>query len=178
MTRHIPIRLLALLCVLSTFVGAAFGGTLSRQYAPIVFGAPAGPSVVTLVESDTTFVSAAYDPVARRVYVGYIDRAHGNRAHFTELIGDALYDVALPAFPPGLAAAPAFSPPDSPKDADSAMLVIDGWAYWFVSSREVDQAGAPFKLKLYRFRPAPIPATATPAKVPGPAPTPAGPSLP
>lgn len=156
-TRTIPLRLLALLCVLSTLIGAALGSAAvgGRQFLPVVFGAPAGPSIVTLTESDTTFVSAAYDPLSRRVFVGYIDRAHGNRARFTELVGDRLVDVALPAFPPSLVSAPAFNPPDSPKDADSAMLVIDGWVYWFVTSREVDDPTGPFKLKLERFQPGP-----------------------
>jgi len=143
-------------------------------HLPVVMGAPIQPGTITLVETDTSFVSAARDDQSGRIFVSYVDRAHGNRLHLTELVGDALVEVPAPT----VASAPAFSPPDSPKDADSAIIAFNGWVYWFTTSREINEAGQPFKLKLRRFQPGPVVPSPTPAKVPGPTNTPAGPSLP
>jgi hypothetical protein len=145
--------ILAWAIVLSLALGSVIGGAaqpLWRTFLPTIATAQQ-PSIVTLVDSDTTFVSAERDASTGRIYVAYIDRAHGNKAHFTELIGDQLHEVPLPQLP-ARAVAPSFSP-DSPKDADSAIVAFDGWVYWFVSSREVDMPGAAFKLRLWRFRP-------------------------
>lgn len=126
---------------------------VSRAYLPFV-GTPPQSSTITLVESDTTFVSAAHDPVTRRVYVSYIDRARSNKLHVTELIGDRLVELQSPVLAQiqPASAAPAFSP-DSPKDAASAMLVIDSWLWLFVSSRDDGDPTGPFKLKLLRWKP-------------------------
>jgi hypothetical protein len=95
-------------------------------------------------------VSVDRDPVSGRIYVSYIDRGDGNRAHLTELVGDTLVELADPV--PSPAAAPAFSP-DSPKDADAAVLVVNGAVWWFVSSRDPQDPTGKFRLKLLRFRP-------------------------
>jgi hypothetical protein len=140
--------LLALAIPSSQAAPPAAPAPVAPSYFPL-FRAPPQAGTVTLVESDTTFVSAAYDPSTGRIFVSYIDRGNGNKAHLTELIQDRLYEVA----PPTLAGtAPAFSP-DSPKDADSALLAINGWLWWFVSSRDVDDPTGDFKLKLTRVQP-------------------------
>lgn len=121
-------------------------------YLPL-FRAPPQAAVVTLVESDTTFVSAAHDPSTGRIYVSYIDRAHGNRLHLTELVQDRLVELE----PPGLAqlqpiAAPAFVPPGE-KEAASALLAFDAWLWLFWTARDEGDETGPFKLKLLRWRP-------------------------
>jgi hypothetical protein len=123
----------------------------ARSFLPAVL-AQGAPAWVTLTESDTTFVSVDRDPSTGRIYVSYIDRGNGNHAHLTELIGDRLVELADPV--PSPAAAPAFSP-DSPKDADAAVLVVNGAVWWFVSSRDPQEPTGPFRLKLLRLRPSP-----------------------
>lgn len=145
-TRLIPLLLIALGWNLALAVSYAV-------HLPIVFG-QASPSLVTLVQSDSTFVSVARDEHTGRIFVNYIDRAHQNRLHATELITDVLHELPVPLLATAsLAAAPAFTPPDSAKDAASAVLIIDGWEWLFVTSRDADDPTGPFKLKLLRFKP-------------------------
>ncbi len=110
---------------------------------------------VLLRSSDTTFISAARDASTGRIFVNFIDRAHGNRLHATELVGDQLVELPEPVSKPapaGAEAGPAFVP-DGNKDADSASIAFDGWQYLFVSSRDADATSGPFRLWLLRFRP-------------------------
>jgi hypothetical protein len=139
---------LALLLMLAVPSSAA---PPARSFLPAILTQAGAPTWVTLTQSDTTFVDAARDPASGRIYVAYIDRGNGNRAHLTELIGDQLIELRDPVRPRS-GTTPGFMP-DSPKDAASAVLVVDGAVWWFVTSREIDQAGAPFTLKLLRFTP-------------------------
>lgn len=125
--------------------------------APPVFlpliGAPPTQVVITLVESDTTFVSAAHDQSTGRIFVSYIDRGNKNRLHVTELVQDRLVELE----PPGLAqlqptVAPAFVPPGE-KEAASALLAFDGWVWLFWTARDEGDEIGDFKLKLLRWRP-------------------------
>lgn len=145
-----------LLALVSAGLSGALIGSAAPAPAPVVrlplIAGPLTPTRVVLVESDTTFVSADRDAVTGRIFVSYIDRAHSNRLHFTELVSDTL--VEAPA--PGIAGLqpgplPAFQPSDT-KDADSALIAYGGWVWLFVSSREINEAGEPFKLWLVRFQ--------------------------
>lgn len=134
----------------------------NAQYLPNVRTAAAATPLPTPVPpagwvllrtSDTTFISASRDASTGRIYVNYIDRAHGNRLHATELVGNALVELPEPVARPGPASAgPAFVP-DGNKDADSASIAFDGWQYLFVSSRDAGATSGPFRLWLLRFRP-------------------------
>jgi hypothetical protein len=148
LTRAALALVLALLLALAVPSSAA---PLARSFLPAVLTQPGAPTWVTLTQSDTTFVDAAVDPASGRVYVSYIDRGNGNRAHLTELIGNTLHELHDPVQTPA-SAAPAFTP-DSPKDADSAVLVVNGAVWWFVSSRDPDDPTGDFRLKLLRFLP-------------------------
>lgn len=123
------------------------------QFAPVVVGQavqPVEPSTITLITSDTTFISAAHDSMSGRVFVAYIDRKNGNRLHVTELINDRLVEMPAPNIAPRVA--PSFTT-DAPKDAASALLFIDGWLWLFHSSRAVGDPGGPFQLQLTRWKP-------------------------
>lgn len=160
MKRH---AIIALVAVLALLLGSAIGAQPAQPPAPPVYlpniQAPQQPALVRLVASDTTFVSAARDESTGRVYVNYIDRAHGNKLHLTELVNDRLVDLVEPpnattvaALLATRAAAPAFSP-DSPKEADSATLAWDGWQHVFFSARPLDKPTGPFELWYWRFVP-------------------------
>jgi hypothetical protein len=148
LTRAALALVLALLLALAVPSSAA---PPARSFLPAVLTQAGAPSWITLTESDTTFVDAAHDPVSGRVYVSYIDRGNGNRAHLTELIGDQLIELRDPVRPRS-GTTPGFTP-DSPKDAASAVLVVDGAVWWFVTSRDESDPTGPFTLKLLRFRP-------------------------
>lgn len=154
--RHWPfiVMLFFYLCFTSLTIAAL---QPSQSFMPVVLADRAiVAGTITLVESDTTFISAAFDPVSKRVLVAYIDRAHGNRMHETELINDKLVEIKDPAVQSDVIT-PNFVPIDSSKDADVDQFILDGWVWLFVTSRDVcaipeDCAGTPFKLKLTRFK--------------------------
>jgi hypothetical protein len=144
----------ALALLLALFLALAVPSSAApparQSYLPVI-EAQSAPGWVTLTESDTTFVDAARDSASGRIYVAYIDRGNGNRAHLTELIGDQLIELQDPVRPRS-GTTPGFMP-DSPKDAASAVLVVDGAVWWFVTSRDEGDPTGPFTLKLLRFRP-------------------------
>lgn len=158
--RSATAALVALALLLFLPAQAAQPALTPARYLPSVYTAAATPTPtplpavgwVLLRSSDTTFISAARDASTGRIYVNYIDRGNGNRLHATELIGNALVELAQPPAKPAPAAGPAFVP-DGNKDADSASIAFDGWQYLFVSSRDEGAASGPFRLWLLRFRP-------------------------
>lgn len=167
MKRSIFYSLLALLLAASAalggFVAQAMQPRPALAYLPVVANnaqpLPPAPPVgrFILVQSDTTFTAAARDEVSGRIYVAYIDRQHGNRAHFTELISDTLHEVPMPLLFPGTPAL-SFTPPGSPKDADSGAIFITQHptgplVWWFLTSRPQDTPDGPFQLQLLRFKP-------------------------
>lgn len=158
MLKRIPVSVLMFFNMLIIFVAIpiAFAVSINRTFFPVVYGAqPLG--LVTLRESDTTFISATVDSASSRVYVAFIDRANGNRAHDTELIGNTLHEMTLPALS-NQELRPSFVTPDSNKDAAVCQFVLNGVVWFFFTSRDAcvnpeDCAGTPFKLKLLRFIP-------------------------
>jgi hypothetical protein len=164
MKRSIFYSLLALLLAASAALGGFAAYAMQPRpalaYLPVVANGaqplPPAPPIgrVVLIESDTTFVTATRDDESGRIFVAYIDRAHGNRAHFTELISDTLVEVPTPLLP---AIAPSFTPPGSPKDADAGAILITqhdtgAIVWWFVTSRPEGDPDGPFQLLLLRFK--------------------------
>lgn len=129
---------------------ATLPGKLS-MFPLIVNGqAQARATITTLVESDSTFVSAAIHAPTQRRFVSYIARANGNRLHITEDCGNRLEELDLPPELLGsLALQPAFTFTGD-KQADSAMVITGNTIRVWVSSRDATTEGnsdGPFKLK-------------------------------
>lgn len=129
---------------------AAFAGP--NVFMPLIVNgqAPQQATITTLVESDTTFVSAVLHASSNRRFVSYIARANGNRLHITEDCGNRLEELKLPAAILGsLDLAPAFTF-EGDKQADSAMIITGNTIRVFVSSRDATPEGnsdGPFKMK-------------------------------
>ena len=140
--------------VLCLTVSITFSAISNRSFLPTVYGAPLTPGTITLIETDTTFISATYDTVSKRIVVAYINRAQGNRIHETELINDKLEEIKDPVLTRLLheTISPSFVPVDSSKDAAMSQFILDGWVWLFRSSRDKDNPDGPFKLKLTRFK--------------------------
>jgi hypothetical protein len=136
-------RRTALLTLAALPVAAA--APVPRQFLPIVRQQGAY-SIVPLIESDTTFISAVNVPGTTRVLLSYIDRGHGNRLVVVEDVGDHVENIPLPPIAlAGLALAPAFSPP-GPKQADGFLLIVGGELRLYYSSRAEDDPSGPFWL--------------------------------
>ncbi len=119
---------IVILFLLSAMSFRVYGAITNQSFLPIIYGRSVQPvaGVVTLRESDTTFLSATYDLATKRILVAFVDRAHGNRVHETELISNTLVEVQLTAIM-NTAQEPSFTVPDSSKEAAVSQFVLDGW---------------------------------------------------
>lgn len=141
-------------------LGVVFGATSPRAFLPVVATGQIPTTIVTLVHSDATFVSAANPPGTTRRLLSFIDRAHGNRLAVVEDVGDRVVDVTLPPLAlQALAPSPAFIVPDSPKQADGFILIVGNTMYVYFTGRDADDPTGPFKLKRITM---PIPPPASP----------------
>lgn len=147
-------RLLAALALVAAFV---FGGVRAAQswrvLLPAVANGQAAPTITTLVEDDSTFVGVALVPGTSRVLLTYIDRAHGNRLHLVEDVGDHVAEVKLPPLGTVSAApSPSFVAPGD-KQADGVPIVLPAtfntpaMLRVYFTSRDEDDPDGPFKLK-------------------------------
>ena len=129
MTRHIPIRLLAVLALLCTLTGAAIGATLHSSYLPVVQSAPVATrcdASAPLLDQDTGLISAGQTSDGRYI-VAYQDRAHGSRAHVAQHVGDHLVEVAdVPASTVFGDPGPQFSPPGPKQGALALVMGLPG----------------------------------------------------
>lgn len=156
-------RFTALAVLILALASVLLGARVAQERAdaapaPIVrlplVQAPTTPASVLLVKTDSTFVSAAYDESTGRIFVSYIDRRHGNRLIVSELVNDQLVSLSAPATLQPNAAGPSYTPLGN-KDADSALLAINGWLWLFHTTRPTVEDGdpGPFELRLERWRP-------------------------
>lgn len=143
-------------CVLAWNVAiglAAFAGP--NVFLPLIVNgqAPQQATITTLVETDSTFVSAATHPPSGRRFVSYIARGNGNRLHITEDCGNRLEELALPASISAALGVEGLAPSftfEGDKQADSAMVITGNTIRVLVSSRDATTEGnsdGPFKLK-------------------------------
>lgn len=135
--------IVCIVCLLAPW--AAAGAVVSRQLLPIIRNGQAQPSVVTLVESDSTFVGATADATGR-IVLTYIDRAHGNKLHVVEDVGDHVVELIDPIATQTAPIAPTFEV-DGPKQADGVPLIVGDKLHVYFTSRDVDDPTGPFRLK-------------------------------
>jgi hypothetical protein len=149
MSRRLATHLLVITVVLAAMV---LTGLLARSqstqlaYLPIV--ATSRPTVIVLIDADTTMVSAYVLPGTQRIIVTYIDRANGNRAHITEDIGTRVVEIPVPPEFATLQSSnqPAFVVPGD-KQANSVVVATNGILHIYVTSRDEGDPTGPFKLK-------------------------------
>jgi hypothetical protein len=128
---------------------ASYAQTQARSvdYLPIVTSQqPNAPAtLVTLVNSDTTFVNAALVPNTCRVIVTYIDRANGNRLHVAEDRGTQLLELPLPPMATQLQSTQPDFEFTGQKHASGFPIVVCGRLRIYANSRIVDNG--PFVLQ-------------------------------
>ena len=110
-----------------------------RTFLPLV--QTNATTVVTLVDYDTTLAMAANVPGTCRVFVTYVDRAHGNLVHVTEDVGDRLVEVQAPMLADS---AQGFVPPGN-KHASGFPIVVCGRLRIYLNGRDEGDIDGPFK---------------------------------
>ncbi len=113
----------------------------SRTFLPLV--QTNATTVVTLVDYDTTLAYAAGVTGTCRVFVTYVDRAHGNLVHVTEDVGDRLVEVQAPVLADSQQG---FVPPGN-KHASGFPIVVCNRLRIYLSGRDEGDIDGPFKLK-------------------------------
>lgn len=133
-------------CALLLLLGLAPAAGETVINVPIVgkeYQAPA--DLVTLVDSDSTYISATLAP-AGCVFMAYIDRAHGNRLHVVRDAGDHVVEVPLPPLAQQVAQDPAFTAPGDKQAAGALLFAGSRMLIYYTSRDEGDPSGI-FKLK-------------------------------
>lgn len=158
----------AQLAIFGLMIGVMIGSmtasaaTEPRAYMPVIKNGQAPVArLVTLVDTDAGFVTAATIPNTSRVIVAYTDRRDGNRLKIGEHVGDTIKPLPDP-LTLALAAKlfgdvlpkPSFSYPGE-KQGFGMPVFVAGEMRIYATSRDEGDPDGPFKVKVLI---APIPA--------------------
>ena len=138
----------ALLIALGFNLGIGLAALAPKAYLPVVANGQAKVTETTLINTDTTMVTAYVLPSTTRIIVTYIDRANGNVLHVAEDKGTRLVELSLP--PAFTGNAPSVDPQfvyPGPKQANGATVATNGVLHVYACTRDVNDPTGPFKLK-------------------------------
>lgn len=151
MLKNFDKRFMVACLLIGLIIGHVAAATNNSLFLPTIMRAQSTTPFVILRTTDTTFIDATQDTLTRRIYVTFIDRGNGNRAHLTELVGDALVETGVPNVSTGQQYE-GFVSPDAAKEADVCVIYVDGYLYWFVTARPLFDPTGPFQLTLRRIK--------------------------
>lgn len=153
----IRIRLIALLCVLSTLVGAAIGSAAApsvRAYAPLVTRPLTAPDLTTVLECSCGYAGAATAPDGR-IFVIVQDFGRGGRLYVYVDNGVTFAEAIDPGMvgpPPTDSASPSFAFP-AQKNGPGGITFTQGPNVLLVivaPARPVGVTEGPYNLMRYR----------------------------
>lgn len=153
-----PKYIIPLLLVAIGFnLGIALAAFAPRAYLPVIANGAIQPTITTLIQTDTSFVTAEMIPNTCRVMVTYIDRANGNKLHVAEDTDGSLYETALPPLGTSLQSISPEFVPSGPKQAFGDTVFVCGVMKVYFTGRDTGDDTGPFKLKRIDMNVPPVP---------------------